>query len=109
MSRWKASKYNGGIMDKGPNPNEKLVKVFDCEQESEALVVRGLLESNGIDCFMTAVDTDQELFPVGGVIIQVREDQEDEARRLIEESRGGAESNLPADAPEALSEEPPQK
>jgi hypothetical protein len=96
-------------MEKRPDPNEKLVKVFDCEQESEALVVRGLLESAGIDCFMTAFDTDQELFPVGGVMIQVREGQEDEARRLIEESRAGAESNLQDASPEALSEEPPQK
>ena len=96
-------------MEKRPDPNEKLVKVFDCEQESEALVVRGLLQSAGIDCFMTALDTDQELFPVGGVMIQVREDQEDEARRLIEESRAGSESNLQDASPEALSEEPPQK
>ena len=29
-------------------PNEELVKVFDTEQESEAMVVRGLLEANGI-------------------------------------------------------------
>ena len=28
-----------------PNPNEKLVRVFDTEQESEALVVHGLLEA----------------------------------------------------------------
>jgi len=96
-------------MEKRPDPNEKLVKVFDCEQESEALVVRGLLEAAGIACFMTALDTDQELFPVGGVMIQVREDQEDEARRLIEESRAAAESNLQDASPEALSEEPPQK
>ncbi len=96
-------------MDTRPDPNEKLVKVFDCEQESEALVVRGLLESAGIDCFMTAQDTDQELFPVGGVKIQVREEQADEARRLIEESRAAAESNLREASADALSEEPPRQ
>ena len=28
----------------GPNPNEKLVKIFDSETETEALVVKGLLD-----------------------------------------------------------------
>ena len=28
-----------------PDPNEKLVKVFDSGRESEALVVKGLLDS----------------------------------------------------------------
>jgi hypothetical protein len=37
-----------------PLPNEDLVRVFDTEQESEALVVRGLLESAGIDADITS-------------------------------------------------------
>jgi Putative prokaryotic signal transducing protein len=77
-------------MSDRPDPNEQLVKIFDGEQESEALVVRGLLESAGIDSMMTAIDTDQELFPMGGVRILVREDQAEEARRLIEEHRAAA-------------------
>src|SRR5690242_7703413 len=32
-----------------PDPNEKLVKVFDSEQETEVLVVKGLLDSAGIE------------------------------------------------------------
>ena len=32
-----------------PQPNEDLVRVFETEQEAEAMVVRGLLESAGID------------------------------------------------------------
>ena len=39
-----------------PNPNERLVRVFDTEQESEALVVHGLLESTGIDSDITSID-----------------------------------------------------
>jgi hypothetical protein len=70
-----------------PEPNEKLVKVFDCEQESEALVVRGLLESAGIECLVSSLDAEQDLFPIGGVVIRVREEQVDDARRLIEEHR----------------------
>lgn len=71
-----------------PNPNEKLVKVFDSEQESEALVVKGLLDSAGIDADMTSVDAVQDMFPgVGGTVILVREEDAEAARRLIEDYR----------------------
>lgn len=68
----------------GPDPNEKLVKVFDAERESEALVVSGLLEANGIDNDVTSTDAAQNMYPgVGGNVILVREDQAEEARRVI--------------------------
>jgi len=71
-----------------PNPDEKLVRVFDSEQESEAMVVSGLLESAGIDCDVTALDAPQDILPgVGGTIILVREEDAERARRLIEEYR----------------------
>jgi hypothetical protein len=71
-----------------PDPNEKLVRVFDTEQESEAMVVRGLLESAGIDCDVTALDAPQDTFPgVGGTVILVRQEDAAEARRVIEEYR----------------------
>jgi Putative prokaryotic signal transducing protein len=71
-----------------PNPNEKLVRVFDTEQESEALVVRGLLESAGIDCDVTSLDAPQDILPgVGGTIIVVREQDAEKARKMIEEYR----------------------
>jgi hypothetical protein len=71
-----------------PNPNEKLVRVFDTEQESEALVVRGLLESAGIDCDITSLDAPQDILPgVGGTVILVREEDAAEARRMINEYR----------------------
>ncbi len=71
-----------------PNPNEKLVRVFDTEQESEALVVRGLLESAGIDSDITSLDAPQDILPgVGGTVILVREEDAAEARRMINEYR----------------------
>jgi len=74
--------------ERRPNPNEKLVRVFDTEQESEAMVVRGLLESAGIDSDVTALDAPQDVLPgVGGTVILVRDEDADEARRLIEEYR----------------------
>lgn len=94
-------------IEERPNPNEKLVRVFDTEQESEALVVRGLLESAGIDADMTSLDAQQDILPgVGGTIILVREEDADEARRVIEEYR-----RAPGDetAEINVSEEPPIK
>ncbi|HET9306319.1 MAG TPA: DUF2007 domain-containing protein [Candidatus Sulfotelmatobacter sp.] len=92
-----------------PDPNEKLVKVFDSEQESEALVVKGLLDSAGIDSDLTAASMVQDAFPgLGGMIILVREEDAEQARKVIAES-----SQLPADDDETaeiqITEEPPPK
>jgi hypothetical protein len=86
-----------------PVPREKLVKVFDSERESEALVVSGLLESAGIDSDVTSTDAAQNMYPgVGGSVILVREDQAEEARRVIEAYRQ-ADDTAEID----ISEEPP--
>ncbi len=71
-----------------PDPNEKLIKIFDTEQETEAMVVRGLLESAGIDSDLKSLDAPQDTFPgVGGTVILVREEDADEARKIIESYR----------------------
>ena len=71
-----------------PDPNKKLVKVFDTEQETEAIVVQGLLESAGIESDLKALDAVQETFPgVGGMIILVGEEDAAEATKIIEEYR----------------------
>jgi hypothetical protein len=93
-----------------PNPNEKLVKVFDSELESEAMIVKGLLESAGIDSDLTSAAMIQDMFPgLGGMIILVREQDAESARRLIEEYR---QSNPPTDEDETAEidviEDPPK-
>jgi hypothetical protein len=66
-------------------------QVFDSKQESEALVVRGLLEANGIESVIAGLDAPQQALPgVGGVIIRVPAEKAEEARRLIEDHRRGA-------------------
>jgi len=71
-----------------PDPNEKLVKVFDTEQESEAMVVKGLLDSAGIDSDLKSGTWVQDTFPgLGGMVILAREEDADAARRVIAESR----------------------
>lgn len=83
-----------------PDPNENLVKVFDTEHEPEALVVKGLLDSCGIDSDMTSIDAVQDTFPgVGGTIILVREEDAEEARRIIAEYRQSPAENDEAPEP----------
>jgi hypothetical protein len=92
-----------------PDPNEKLVKVFDSEDESEALVVKGLLDSAGIDNDLTAASMVQDMFPgLGGMMILVREEDAQAAQNLISEYQ-----RSPADDDETAEitpfEEPPAK
>jgi Putative prokaryotic signal transducing protein len=71
-----------------PEPNEKLVKIFDTEQETEALVVKGLLDSAGIESDLKSIDAVQETFPgVGGTLLLVREEDAAEAEKIIDEYR----------------------
>jgi len=79
---------SGDTMRDRPDPNENLVKIFDTEHESEAMVVKGLLDSVGIDADLTSTDAVQETFPgVGGIIILVRSEDAEKARRVIEGSQ----------------------
>ncbi len=82
--------------------HEELVKVFDTDEESEAMVVRGLLEAAGIEAIIQNREAPQDILPgVGGVVILVRPDQAEEALETIERGR----NNPATDADEALSEE----
>ena len=77
-----------------PDPNESLVKIFDAERKTEALVVKGLLDSVGIDSDMTSIAAVQDTFPgVGGTVILVRDEDATEARRVIEDSQRIPSSN----------------
>jgi hypothetical protein len=92
-----------------PDPNEKLVKVFDSEDEPEALVVKGLLESAGIDSDLTSASLMQDAFPgLGGMILLVREEDAESARRVIAEGRKTSPDDDETAEIEAI-EEPPQR
>jgi hypothetical protein len=74
-------------LNEAPNPHEKLVKVFDSEQEAEAMVVQGLLESAGIQSDLRGIDAAQNTYPLGGVEILVREGDAEEAESIIQSYR----------------------
>jgi Putative prokaryotic signal transducing protein len=83
-----ADQSNATAEKRRPDPNEKLVKVFDSEQEPEAMVVKGLLDSAGIDNDLQSASFLQDAFPgLGGMLILVREEDAAKARALIEEYR----------------------
>jgi hypothetical protein len=90
-------------MTKPTEDHEELVKVFDTEEESEAMVVRGLLQSAGIDAIIQNREAPQDILPgVGGVVVLVRPDQAEDAAETIEAYRRSPTT----DADEAVSEEP---
>jgi len=87
--------------ERRPSPNEKLVKVFDSEQESEAMVVKGLLDSAGIENDLASATLLQDAFPgMGGMIILVREEDAERARELIAESLLKPSGDGAADEPD---------
>ena len=94
------------------NPNFKpvpieqegeLASIFDTADEAEALVVQGLLESNGIETLLTNLDAPQDVLPgVGGVVLRVRSEDAEEAREIIEQYR-----NAPPEPEESTETEAP--
>ena len=94
------------------NPNSKpmpieqereLVLIFDTADEAEALVVQGLLESNGIGTLLSNLDAPQDVLPgVGGVVLRVRQQDSLEARDIIEQYR-----NAPPESEESGETEAP--
>jgi hypothetical protein len=86
-----------------PQRNEDLVQVFDSEQESEAMVVRSLLESEGIDAIVSSLDAPQDVLPgVGGVVVRVAAEDAERARQIIQDYRVSGDES--ADEGEANSE-----
>jgi len=74
-----------------PDPNERLVRVFDTEQDSEAMVVQGLLDSAGINSQIGDAENSQEVLPVGGIGLLVRQEDAARALQVIEEYRRSPE------------------
>ncbi len=78
-----------------PTPNEQLVQVFDTKEESEALIVNGLLESSGIPALMSSLEAPQDVLPgVGGIVIRVPETLAADALQLIADFRRGGDTRI---------------
>jgi hypothetical protein len=93
-------------MSTQPKADPELVEVFDTMQESEAMVVHGLLTSAGIESVIANLLAPQDVFPgVGGISIRVSPSQEEEARRLIDDYRTNAASDDDSTPPEVETDE----
>ena len=81
-------------MSTQPKSDPELVEVFDTMQESEAMVVHGLLTSAGIESVVTNLDAPQDVLPgVGGITVRVNAAQAEDARQLIDDFRNNAASD----------------
>ncbi len=88
-------------MSTQPIADPELVEVFDTMQESEAMVVHGLLTSAGIESVVANLQAPQDVFPgVGGIAVRVSPDKEEEARRLIADYRANAASDEDSVSPD---------
>ena len=83
-------------MSARPNADPELVEVFDTLQESEAMVIHGLLTSAGIESIVANLLAPQDVFPgVGGLSVRVNPAYQEEARRIIADyqANGAAEED----------------
>jgi hypothetical protein len=88
-------------MSTQPKADPELVEVFDTMQESEAMVVHGLLTSAGIESVIANLQAPQDVFPgIGGISVRVGPAQEEEARRLIADFRANPASDDDAALPD---------
>jgi hypothetical protein len=94
-------------MSTQPKADPELVEVFDTMQESEAMVVHGLLTAAGIESVIANLQGPQDVFPgVGGISIRVSPAQEEEARRLIDDYRANGASEDDSTPPESDTDQP---
>jgi hypothetical protein len=81
-------------MSAQPTSDPELVEVFDTMQESEAMVVHGLLTSAGIESVVTNLEAPQDVLPgVGGISVRVNAAQAEDARQLIDDFRKNGASD----------------
>jgi hypothetical protein len=86
------------------------MEVFGSKEESEVIVVRGLLESSGIECLVTALEAPQGVLPgVGGLVVRVPAARFEEARRLIQESQITSPEDAETAEFSAMADEAPKK
>ena len=79
-------------MPNQPPDDLELDTVFETMEESEAMVIRGLLESAEIDALIVGENAENAL-PVGGMAVRVPAEDAEEARNIISEYR----ANPPAE------------
>ncbi len=62
-----------------------MIEVYQAAGEAEAYVIKGLLESNGIPCFLKYHTVPSVFDSIGKVKVMVNDSEADEAKKLISE------------------------
>ena len=62
----------------------ELVMLGECDSEQELMVVRGLLESEGIECFSPKLEWTSHIDKSGSFPLQVRQQDLAKARALLD-------------------------
>jgi hypothetical protein len=80
---------------------EALVDVFDTNDDSEMMVVRGLLEASNIEVLLTSVESTAGIFPfrngpLGHMRLQVFESAAEDARQIIAQYRQAGQQEMDA-------------
>jgi hypothetical protein len=80
---------------------EALVDVFDTNDDSEMMVVRGLLEASDIEVLLTSVESAAAIFPfrnapLGHMRLQVFESDTADAREIIAQYRQAGRQEMAA-------------
>jgi Putative prokaryotic signal transducing protein len=95
------SEHRGRTMSTQPTADPELVEIFDTMQESEAMIVHGLLTSSGIESLVTYREAPDVLAAVGGISVRVNPAQEEEARRVIQDYLANGASDDDSAPPES--------
>lgn len=78
---------------------EALVDVFDTNDDSESMVVRGLLEASDIEVLLTSMESTAGVFPfsnapLGHMRLQVFESDAEEAHQIIAQYRQAGQQEM---------------
>ena len=68
-----------------PDPTGELIEVFASEDEAEAMVIQGLLDSAEIESQINSAIGAKDVLPVGSFAVRVAPDVADEAKRIIDD------------------------
>jgi hypothetical protein len=85
--------------------SEELVDVFDTNDSSESMVVRGLLEASDIKVLLTSMESTPSAYgfssvPFGHMRLQVFESDAEDARQIIAQYREAGRQEMAAAAKE---------
>ena len=63
--------------------SQEMMNVFETRQESEAMVIQGLLDSAGIESMVTSDIGARDVLPLGTIVVRVARAEAESAKNVI--------------------------